>query len=117
MAKLNPYSFILVPLTMSDYHLEVVNAITNVNLTQHYKNPTDRFLEMEYHFPIAPNACVYRFSAQFGNSRIDGVVKEKEEAKKQYQEAVSQGRKAAYGELNQDSKDIMTLKIGNAPPK
>ena len=45
------------------------------------------------------------------------MVKEKEEAKKEYQEAVSQGKKAAYGGLNEDSMDIMTLKIGNVPPE
>ena len=72
---------------------------------------------MEYSFPIAPNACVYKFTAQFAKTRIEGIVKEKEEAKKEYQEAVKQGKKAAYGELNEDSKDILTLKIGNVPLK
>ena len=55
--------------------------------------------------------------AEFGKTRIEGVVKEKEEAKREYKEAVEQGRKAAYGELNSDSKDILTLKVGNLPPK
>ena len=82
LVQMKPEEFILAPLKMSDYHLEIANAITNVNLTQLYHNPTDKFLEMEYNFPIAPNACIYRFTAQFGNIRIEGVVKEKEEAKK-----------------------------------
>ena len=63
---------------MSDYHIEVVNSITNVNLVQHYSNPTDKFLDMDYSFPIAPEACVYKFTAQFGKIRVEGVVKEKE---------------------------------------
>ena len=37
---------ILVPLKSSEYHLEIVNSIANVNLTQHYHNPTDKFLEI-----------------------------------------------------------------------
>ena len=61
----------------SEYHLEIVNAMTNINLTQIYHNLTDQFLEMEYHFPVDPNACIYRFTAQFGKVRIEGVVKEK----------------------------------------
>ena len=84
LAKLKPGHSILAPLKLSDYHLEIVNAIANVNLAQHYSNPTDKFLEMEYSFPIAPNACVYRFTAQFGKTRIEGVVKEKEQAKQEY---------------------------------
>jgi hypothetical protein len=31
-------------------------------------------------------------------------------------EALEQGRKAAYGEIRPESKDIMSLKIGNVPP-
>ena len=80
--------FILVPLKSSDYHLEIVNSIANVNLIQSYHNPTEKFLEMEYSFPVNPSACIYKFTAEFGKTRIEGVVKEKEEAKKEYQEAV-----------------------------
>ena len=82
-----------------DYDLEICNAMVNVNLTQVYLNPTQHFLEVEYHFPINPTACVYRFVAVFGNSRIEGLVKEKEEAKREFKEAVKQGKKAAYGEI------------------
>jgi hypothetical protein len=58
--------------------LEVVNAITSVTLLQTYQNPTEKFLELEYNFPINPNACVYKFTADFGKVRVEGVVKEKE---------------------------------------
>jgi hypothetical protein len=71
---------------------------------------------MKYSFPVDPQACVYRFTAEFGKTRIEGVVKEKEEARKEYAEAVQQGKKAAYGELDPESKDILTLRVGNVPP-
>ena len=45
---------ILVPLKSSDYHLEIVNSIANITLVQNYHNPTQKFLEMEYSFPINP---------------------------------------------------------------
>ena len=45
---------ILVPLKSSDYHLDIVNSIANVTLVQNYHNPTQKFLEMEYSFPISP---------------------------------------------------------------
>jgi len=47
-------------------------------LVQTYHNPTDKFLEIEYNFPINPQACIYKFSAEFGKTRIEGIVKEKE---------------------------------------
>lgn len=48
---------------------------------------------------------------------IEGIVKEKEEAKKEYEQAKSQGRQVAMGSIDEDSKDIMNLEIGNIPPK
>jgi Ca-activated chloride channel homolog len=83
--KLYPNKHILVPLKSSEYELEIVNAITSVTLVQTYENPTDKYLELEYSFPINPNACVYRFIADFGKVRVEGIVKEKEEARKEYQ--------------------------------
>lgn len=76
--KAYPNTHVMVPLKTSEYNLEIVNAITSVTLIQTYVNPTDKFLELEYSFPINPNACVYRFIAEFGKVRIEGVVKEKE---------------------------------------
>ena len=107
----------MMPLKQSEYFLEIVNSMVNVSLTQSYYNPTDQFLEVEYSFPINPNACVYRFVADFGSNRIQGIVKEKEVAKKEYQQAVKEGKKAAYGEVDAQSKDILNLKVGNIEPK
>jgi hypothetical protein len=50
--------------------MEIVNSVVNVTLIQTYHNPTDKFLELEYSFPISHNACVYRFVAEFENTRI-----------------------------------------------
>ena len=76
------------PLKSSEYYVEIVNSIANVTLTQVYHNPTDQFLEVEYNFPVNPQACIYRFVAEFGKTRIEGLVKEKEEAKNEYKQAI-----------------------------
>ena len=107
----------LVPLKHIDYQLEIVNSLLHVTLVQRYDNPTDKFLEVDYSFPISPEASIYKFIAQFGDVTIEGVVKEKEEAKKEYEQAKSEGRQVAMGSLDSDSKDIMKLEIGNIPPK
>ena len=72
----------LVPLKHIDYQLEIVNSLLHVTLVQKYENPTEKFLEVDYSFPISPSASIYKFIAQFGNVTIEGIVKEKEEAKK-----------------------------------
>ena len=75
------------PLRSAEYHLEIINSIANVSLDQKYY-PTDQFLEVEYNFPVNPDACIYRLVAQFGKIRVEGVVREKEEARTEYKTAI-----------------------------
>ena len=74
-------------------------------------------LEVYYKFPISPNVCLHRFTATFANKRMYGKVKEKEAAKQEYTQAINEGKKAAYGEVDPNTKDMMILKIGNIEPQ
>ena len=56
----------LVPLKHIDYSLEIVNSLLSVTLVQSYENPTDKFLEVSYSYPIDPKASIYKFVARFG---------------------------------------------------
>ena len=85
------------PLTSATYNVDICNGLSEVTLVQQYFNPTEKMLEISYRFPISPSICLYNFTATFDKKRIQGLVKEKEEAKKEYTQAVSQGKKAAYG--------------------
>lgn len=100
-----------------DYQVLLVNNVAQVTLEQQYENPTRSTLELEYMFPIDPAACITAFKATFDESEIVGVVKEKEEAKRDYEVGLREGRQVAYGEIDAKSRDIMNLKIGNVPPK
>jgi hypothetical protein len=60
----------MVPLKHIDYQLEVVNSLVNITLKQKYHNPTDQYLEVDYSFPISPEASIYKFSAEFNNVTI-----------------------------------------------
>lgn len=106
-----------VPLRHLDYQVEIHNSLARVVLEQVYTNPTEKYLELEYCAPIQPKVCVYKFKAVFGEMEIEGVVKEKEEAKYEYEQAVKEGKKAAFGQIDENSKDVLRLKVGNVPPK
>ena len=109
-------TYFIVPLRHIDYQLEIVNSLINITLTQKYYNPTDKFLEVDYSLPLSPDSSVYRFEAEFGNVKIEGIVKEKEQGKKEYEQAKSEGRQAVIGTIDPDSKDILNMEIGNIPP-
>jgi hypothetical protein len=73
-----PYARAMVPLKNIDYQLEIVNSLANITLQQRYHNPTGQYLEVDYSFPISPEASIYQFVAEFNNVTIQGIVKEKE---------------------------------------
>jgi hypothetical protein len=66
---------------------------------------------------MSPNAYLHKSLAPLAKSRMQGTVKDREEAKKEYLTAVSEDRNAAYGEVSSESRDIMKIPIGNLPPK
>ena len=105
----------LVPTNIT-YDIDLVDGLANVNICQTFTNRTDKFLELQYTFSISPNACLHKFAAVFAKKRMDGAVKEKEEARKEFKEAVQQGKQAALGEVEAESKDIFRLQIGNIDP-
>jgi Ca-activated chloride channel homolog len=77
------------PVIEALYDVEITNALADITLTQRYKNNTDKFVEVDYNFPVNPNACIYRFTADFGDKIVEGVVKEREAAKQEFEKAVS----------------------------
>ena len=112
-----PHARAMMPLKHIDYEVNIVNSLMNITLSQRYTNPSDKFLEVDYAFPISPESAIYKFHAEFGNVKIEGVVKEKEEAQKEFEQAKSEGKQAVLGSIDPLSKDIMNLEIGNVPPK
>jgi len=59
-----------IPLKFISYDINIFNALAEVNLTQTYKNSTDKYLELFYKFPVSPAACLYKFTATFANKRL-----------------------------------------------
>ena len=60
-----------------------------VTITQAYKNVEEVTIEAQYKFPIHEAAAVCEFEAEIdGQRKIKGIVKEAEEAAKEYTEAI-----------------------------
>jgi len=108
---------IAVPLKSLDINIQILHNTARVFYTQIYQNESQSLLESEFFFPISPNACFDSFEAKFNETVIKGVIKEKKKAQEEYKEAVSEGRTAAYTEINEETGDIMKVLIGNIPPK
>jgi Ca-activated chloride channel family protein len=107
-----PDQFIL---QKTEMEAEITGVVARVRLRQVFQNPYDERLETIYVFPMPENAAVDAYSFRIDEKVIKGVVKEKEQARKEYEQAKQEGHKA--GLLEQERPDIFTQSLVNIPPK
>jgi len=106
--------YIHVPLEHTDVDADIAAYIGTVNVTQQFHNPYDGKIEAVYVFPLPDDAAVSDFIMTIGERRIRGVVREREEAERIYEEAKRQGYNAAL--LQQERPNIFTQKVANIEP-
>ncbi len=102
------------PLEHTEAHITVDGSIQLVTVRQVYGNPYSDPIEAVYVFPLPESGAVYSMDMEIGDRRIEGEIKERQEAQRIYQEAISQGRTAAL--LEQERPNIFTQTVGNILP-
>lgn len=93
---------------------KVSGSIARVEVTQLYKNPSTDRLEAVYAFPLPANAAVTDMYFRIGKRIVYSQVQKREEAKKTYEAAKSEGRTAALTE--QERPNLFTQSVANIPP-
>jgi len=102
------------PLKHTDVKAQVTVHIGSVTVTQQYHNPYDGKIEAVYVFPLPENGAVRDFVMTIGDRRIRGIVREREEARKIYEQARARGHVASL--LSQDRANIFTQSVANIEP-
>jgi hypothetical protein len=104
----------VLPLKGLAYDIELADSLAYLQLEQTYINTSGKTLDVQYMFPLNPKAAVVSFEISFNGRVSKGIVKEKEEAEKEYKAAEEEGRGVGMGGYNSSSsKDLMRVKIGN----
>ncbi len=98
----------------SDYHVDVNGFLARVSFSQTFKNTSEYFLEAVYVFPLIDDAAVDSMVMEVGQRKIVGKIKEKQRAKKIYQQAKQQGKKASL--VSQQRPNMFTTKLSNIAP-
>ncbi len=102
------------PLEHTDVKAQISAFVATVDVTQKYHNPYDTKIEAVYVFPLPQSAAVTEFVMTIGTRRIRAIIREREEAKKIYEEARRQGKVASL--LTQERPNIFTQKVANIEP-
>lgn len=103
-----------VPLKHTDVKASIAGYIASVDVTQQYQNPYDTKIEATYVFPLPHNAAVNDFLMTIGDRKIRGIIRERQEAERIYQEAKAQGYVASL--LTQERPNIFTQAVANIEP-
>ncbi|OWY42953.1 von willebrand-like protein [Alternaria alternata] len=104
------------PQVKLDAHTTILSTAARTVLTQTFVNRSREALnEIRYAFPLFDGVSVVEFFCQIGERTIYGLVKEKNEARKTYEEAKERGESAALLEQLPDAADVFTTAISNIP--
>lgn len=94
--------------------IHVTGLLARVTVEQRFTNPTDTWAEGIYVFPLPDDAAVDRLTMITGDRTIEGVVKEKEEARRTYTKARDAGQRASL--VEQHRPNVFTSFVANLEP-
>lgn len=92
----------------------ITGLLYRLTVAQTFVNGYAEPLEATYIFPLPARAGVTRFHLRVGARVIEGVLKERGEARAEYDRAIQQGHRAAIAE--EERPEVFTLRVGNLPP-
>jgi Ca-activated chloride channel family protein len=102
------------PLKALDVQARIDGLIARVQMTQTFVNAHAEALEATYIFPLPDRAAVTRFRLEVAGRIVEGELKERGAARKEYDQAIKAGYRAAIAE--EERPDVFTLRVGNLPP-
>ena len=104
------------PQVQLESHTTILSTTSRTTLKQIFVNSQDKKLdEVQYTFPLYDGVSVVGFKCTVADKVLVGVVKEKQQARKDYQEAIDRGETAGLLEQVPESSDAFTTKVGNVP--
>ena len=102
-----------IPLKSIHIRVQLLDMVSKVNVFQEYENKENYPIEAKYIFPLDDNSAICGFEAFINDKHVIGVCKEKEQAHKEYKEAIEKGHGAYL--MDQERNELFKVNIGNLP--
>jgi len=102
------------PRLATDYDIVVSGPVARTRVTQRFVNPTDRWVEGVYVFPLPEKAAVDTLSMVIGTRIVVGEIKERVAARRAYDEAAAAGQRASL--VEQQRPNVFTTSVANIGP-
>ncbi len=114
LKTVHPGHYLTAPTVAADVEMDVTGPIIRTRVTQRFENPSDQWVEGTYTFPLPENAAVDRLRLMVGDRFIEGQIKERAEARRVYEQARREGRRA--GLVEQQRPNMFTNSVANIGP-
>ena len=119
---LSPYFFVeggdpavdRLPLKDTRVDVAITGVIADVTVRQVYENRGTRPIHARYVFPASTRAAVYGMTMTVGEVRIVARIKEREQAKTEFEAARREGKSASL--LEQSRPNVFTMNVANVLP-
>ena len=118
---LSPYFFVpgdaavdALPLKATRAQVSIAGVVAEVAVTQVYRNAGTKPLEATYVFPGSTRAAVHALTMRIGERVLRAQIKERGQARADYEQARQQGRSASL--LEQHRPNVFQMSIANLMP-
>lgn len=102
------------PLKGTDVQVRISGVIADVTVTQTYRNEGQRPIEAKYVFPGSTKAAVGGLNVRLADRLITAQIREKQQAKIEYDAAKREGKTAAL--LEQHLPNVFQMNVANILP-
>ena len=118
---LSPYFFVKgdpsvdrLPLKDTNVEVAISGVIADVRVTQTYRNEGTRPINASYVFPASTRAAVYAMQMKIRDEIIYAKIKEREQAKQEFEQAKKEGKSASL--LEEQRPNVFAMSLANIMP-
>jgi len=98
----------------TDVNIDVNGLVARVSVMQEFRNEGSEWVEGIYVFPLPGEAAVDHMRLYVGERFIEGEIREKEQARKEYEQAKQEGKKTSL--VEQQRANLFTTSVANIGP-
>jgi Ca-activated chloride channel family protein len=106
--------YVTATLLNTDVNIDVNGLVARISVMQEFENDGQEWVEGVYVFPLPDEAAVDHMRMYIGERFIEGEIREKEQARKEYEAAKTAGKKTSL--VEQQRANLFTTSVANIGP-
>lgn len=107
-------AFEVAPTVSTRVRFDVTGVIARATVVQRFRNPLNVWIEGVYVFPLPESSAVDHMRMRAGDRVIEGQIREKEQARQEFQKAAAEGKRATL--VEQQRPNLFTSRVANLGP-